>query len=262
MKAGGAGQASLPRWQNTRVSPPALSSEQHTAPATGQLSLPHDTAGPAHTPAVVLHCPVAQRVSVAGARQRPVVPAQVEQMPLQAELQQRPWTQLPCAHSAPVVQAAPSAFFGTEQLPALSHRLVALQDWPMARALPKQTSFWEPQRPATQRPVLTLGGKSRQVLSAGHGMVPHWASSSRLSHARPEDPQRRHAPLQFCMQHTLPPPDVGWHVPWPQSAFEPQASPAAPKQPPRATLQPTVPHSNTGCHCPLLLQRWKLEPEH
>ena len=55
--------------------------------------------------------------SVAAARQMPVV-AQVSQMPLQAELQHTPSTQLLVLHSAPVLQASPLPFLGSEQLPA------------------------------------------------------------------------------------------------------------------------------------------------
>jgi hypothetical protein len=172
MKAGGSGQASAPRWQNTRVSPPALSSEQHTAPVMGQVSLPHCTAGAAHTPGLA-QAPVLHRVSVAGARQMPPLPAQLEQTPLHAELQHTPWTQLPSAHSTLLVHVAPTAFFGAEQLPAASHRLVVLQDWPMARGVPAHSCVAEPQRPPTQRPAPTLGGKSRQVESAGHSITPH-----------------------------------------------------------------------------------------
>ena len=94
MTAGGGGQVSLPRWQNRRVAPPALSSEQHTAPVMGQLSEPHATLGASQTPGLA-HSPVLQRVSEAGARQTPAVPEQVEQIPLQAELQHTPETQLP-----------------------------------------------------------------------------------------------------------------------------------------------------------------------
>jgi hypothetical protein len=91
-KFGGAGH-SVPRTQNTRVVPEAVNSEQHSESLRLQRSLPHCTCGCWQTPALA-HCPVAQRVSVAGARQMP--PAQpAVHVPLQAELQQMPPTQLP-----------------------------------------------------------------------------------------------------------------------------------------------------------------------
>lgn len=257
--AGGAGQVSLPRWQNRRVSPEALSSEQHTAPVIGQLSVPHVTDGGWHTPGLA-HSPVLQRESAAGARQMPV-PAQVEQTPLHAELQQTPSMQLPRAHSLLLVQAAPTPFFGAEQLPAVSHRLVVLHTCPALRGAPTHSCAADPQRPATQRPALTLGGKSRQVESAGHWITPHAASSGRFSQLSPEGAQRRHAPSQAAVQHTLAPLDVGWQLPAPQSALELHVSPGPAKQPPRSTLQPSAPHSRTVRHCPPT-QRWKLEPEH
>src|SRR5262245_34698487 len=105
-KFGGAGQVSVPRWQNTRVSPEALSSEQQTAPVMGHDSLPQLTLGSSHTPGLAQR-PVLQRVSVAGARQMPPVPAQLEQTPLQAVLQHTPCTQLPWAHSVPLVHDSP-----------------------------------------------------------------------------------------------------------------------------------------------------------
>jgi hypothetical protein len=190
------------------------------------------------------------------------VPAQVEQVPLQAELQHTPSTQLPgLAHSVLLPHATPIAFFGTEQLPEPSHRLVALHDCPAARDAPTHSCEADPQRPSMQRWLLTLPGKSRQVVSAGHEIVPHPASSCRFSQALPDGAQRRQLPPQAAVQHTLPPLDVGWQLPAPQSAFETQASPAPPRHPSCARLQPRAPHSNTVRHCPLV-QRWKFEPEH
>jgi len=189
------------------------------------------------------------------------LPAQVEHVPLQAELQHTPSTQLPRAHSVPLVHVTPRPFFGTEQLPESSHRLVALQGWPLARGAPLQSCAPEPQRPLTQRWALTLGGKSRQVESGEHGITPHAASSARFSHAVPRGLQRRHAPSQAAVQHTLPPFDVGWQLPAPQSAVVPHASPAPPRQPWSARLQPSAPHSSSVRHCPPM-QRRKVEPEH
>jgi hypothetical protein len=180
---------------------------------------------------------------------------------LQAELQHTPSTQLPRAHSALVVHAAPTGRFGTLQLPALSHRLVALQTWPAARGVPVQSCPAEPQRPATQRLVFTAAGKSRHVVSAGHAIGPHAASSARFSHAVPDGAQRRHAPLHAAVQHTRPPPEAAWQLPAPQSASELHSSPASAKHPPRATLHPSTPHSRTVRHWPPV-HRWKLEPEH
>jgi hypothetical protein len=124
-KAGGAGQSSPPLAQNKRVPPAALSSEQHTAPLIGQLSVPHVTLGAWHTPTLA-HSPVLQRESCAGARQMPV-PPQVEHRPSQAELQHTPATQLPREHSSPFPHASPTERLGALQLPAVSHRLLALQ---------------------------------------------------------------------------------------------------------------------------------------
>lgn len=248
MTAGGAGHSSLPSSQNRRVLLAALSSEQQTAPLMGHSSAPQMTAGTTQTPWLA-HDPVGQSGSATGARQMPVV-AQVEQTPLQAELQHTPSTQLPRAHSSPFTQGVPTAFFGAEQLPASSHRLVALQTCPALRGAPTHSCAADPQRPARQRAEATLAGKSRQVQSSGHAMTPHAASSSRSSQAVPELAQRRHAPTHAAVQHTLPVPEVGWQVPAPQSVSEAQASPAAPKQPWRATLQPSAPHSRTSHHCP------------
>ena len=138
----------------------------------------------------------------------PVV-AQVEQTALHAEVQHTPSTQLPRAHSLAFTQAAPTTFLGAEQFPELSHRLVALHTCPALRGTPTQSCAAEPQRPATQRPELTLPGKSRQVESAGHAMMPHAASSVRFSHVVPVGEQRRQSPSQAAVQHTLSPPDVG-----------------------------------------------------
>lgn len=139
----------------------------------------------------------------------PPVPAQVEQMPLQAVLQHTPSTQLPEAHSTPLPHATPKPFFGTEQFPEPSHRLVALHSCPTARGAPTHSCPAEPQRPATQRSALTLGGKFRQVESGGHAMTPQAASSGRFSHVAPEGAQRRQAPSQAAVQQTLAPLDVG-----------------------------------------------------
>jgi len=188
--------------------------------------------------------------SVAVARQMPVT-SHVSHTPLQAELQQTPSTQLLLAHSEAALHATPLPFFGTEQLPASSHRLVALHDWPSLRASPTHSCAALPQRPATQRWAVTLGGKLRHVVSFGQGIVPQAASSSRFWQVVPDVPQRRQAPSQAAVQHTLPPAAVAWHVPSPQSASPVHAWPAAARQPPRATLQPSAPQASSVTHCPL-----------
>jgi hypothetical protein len=204
-----------------------------------------------HSASKLLHETAPHAGSVLAARHSPVV-AHVSQVPLHAELQHTPSTQLLLLHSAPVLHAAPLPFLGCEQLPALSHRLVALQAWPALRALPWQSCPALPQRPATQRCAVTLGGKSRQVVSAGQAMAPQSASSSRLVHAVPVSPQTRHGPSQTAVQQTLPPAAVSWHVPSPQSASEPQAWPALAKHPARGTLQPSAPQASSVIHCPAL----------
>ena len=187
--------------------------------------------------------------SVAAARQMPVV-AHVSHTPLQPELQHTPSTQLLLAHSAPAPHAAPLPFFGSEQLPALSHRLVALQDCPAFRASPWHSWLAFPQRPATQRFVVTFSGKSRQVVSAGQVIVPQSVSSIRLVQAVPVAPQTRQAPSQTAVQQTRPPAAVSWHVPSPQSVLAVQAWPALARHPPRATLQPSAPQASSVAHCP------------
>lgn len=203
---------------------------------------------------------VGQIGSVAVARQMPD-PAQVEQGPEQASLQHTPSAQELLAHSAFVVQEVPTLFLGAEQLPALSHRLVALQTWPLARGAPEHSWAAEPQRPATQRSRVTLAGKSRQVVSAGQEIAPQASSSGSGSQARPDGAQRRHGPSHTAVQQTLSPSAVGWQRPAPQSRSDRQLSPAAARQPSRARLQPSTPHSASVVHCPPL-QRWKLDPEH
>jgi hypothetical protein len=135
------------------------------------------------------------------------VTAQVWHCPAHAPLQQTPSTQLLLVHSEPATQACPLLFLGSEQLPALSHRLVALQACPTLRALPWQSS-WPPQLPATQRCELTLAGKSRQVVSAGQSMIPQASSSCRLVQAVPEAAQMRQGPLQAAVQQMRSPPAV------------------------------------------------------
>jgi hypothetical protein len=90
-------------------------------------------------------------------RQSPVI-AQVSQTPLQGSLQHTPSTQKLLAHSPALPHMAPGSFFGAEQLPASSHRLLALHTCPTARGTSIQSCSPEPQRPATQRSVSTLAG--------------------------------------------------------------------------------------------------------
>jgi hypothetical protein len=148
-----------------------------------------------------------QSGSVAAARQIPVV-WQVSHTPLHAELQQTPSTQLLLAHSVPLTHAAPLPFLGSEQLPASSHKLMALHACPALRALPWHSRAASPQRPAMQRSELTSAGNSRHVVSAGHWMSPQASSSGRLVQAVPEAPHRRQAPSHAAVQHTLPPPSA------------------------------------------------------
>jgi hypothetical protein len=151
---------------------------------------------------------VGQVASVAVPRQMPV-PAQVAQTPVQAWLQQTPSAQELLAHSALLVHGVPTVLFGAEQLPASSHRLVALQTCPIARGVPPHSWLLEPQRPATHRLLVTLAGKSRHVLSAGQAIAPQASSSGSASHAAPVGAQRRHGPSHTAVQQTLPPSAVG-----------------------------------------------------
>ena len=132
-------------------------------------------------------------------------------------------------------------------MPALSHKLLALQACPTLRALPWH-SCWPPQLPATQRCEVTLGGKSRHVVSAGQVMMPQAASSGRLVQAVPEAPHRRQGPLQAAVQQMLAPPAVAWQLPSPQSASVAQACPALAKQPWRGRLQPNAPQASSVVH--------------
>src|SRR5690606_18162514 len=106
---------------------------------------------------------VGHAVSVAAWVHTPV--AHVWHAPAQAVLQHTPSTQLLLLHSEPLAHASPLALLGCEQLPASSHTFLALQDWPALRASPWQSCAPVPQPPAMQRCVVTLGGKSRQVVS-------------------------------------------------------------------------------------------------
>jgi hypothetical protein len=196
----------------------------------------------------LLHVTLPQAVSVAAAPQNPVEHS--SHTPLQAELQHTPSTQLPLAHSPPTPHASPFPCFGSEQLPALSQRFRALQAWPALRGAPWHSCAAEPQAPAMQRPAVTLGGKLRQVVSAGQAIAPQVASSWRLVQAVPVALQTRQAPLQAAVQQTLPPVAVSWHVPCPQSVLALHACPAPAKQPSRCTLQPSVPHASSVTHWP------------
>jgi hypothetical protein len=59
-----------------------------------------------------------------------------------------------------------------------------------------------------QRCAVTLGGKSRHVVSAGQKIAPQAASSARLVQTVPEAAQTRQGPSQAAVQQMLPPAPV------------------------------------------------------